>query len=45
MLRTALHRWELAPGDVVTYAGDQPHTYSNPGTVPAVAITVIRLAE
>jgi quercetin dioxygenase-like cupin family protein len=45
VLRTALHRWELKPGDVVAYAGDQAHTYSNPGHEPAVAITVVRLAE
>ena len=43
LLRTAQHRWELHPGDVVAYAGDQAHTYSNPGQVPAVAITVIGL--
>lgn len=44
VLRTARHRWTLNPGDVVAYAGDQPHTYSNPGGVVAVGITVVRLS-
>lgn len=44
VLRTLTQRWTLGPGDVVAYAGDQPHTYLNPGDAPAVAYTLIRHA-
>lgn len=40
-LTTAAERWQLRPGDVVAYRGDQPHGYTNPDDLPAVAYTVI----
>jgi transcriptional regulator with XRE-family HTH domain len=40
-LRTLSHRWELGPGDVVAYAGDQPHSYANHGESTAVAYTLV----
>lgn len=36
--------WRLEPGDVVVFRGDQNHGYRNPGSVPAVAYSVIALA-
>lgn len=33
----------LAPGDVVAFAGDQPHGYRNPGRVLAVGFSVVVL--
>ena len=37
-------RWRLGPGDVVVFRGDQPHSYVNPGTRRAVALSVVALA-
>jgi len=37
-------RWELAPGDVVVFRGDQRHAYSNPGQVAAIGYSVVVLA-
>jgi len=37
--------FELAPGDVVSFRGDQRHSYGNPGKVPAVAYSVVVLAR
>ena len=37
-------RWELAPGDVVVFRGDQRHAYANPGPTPAVGYSVVVLA-
>ena len=37
-------RWELAPGDVVVFRGDQRHAYSNPGQTTAVGYSVVVLA-
>src|SRR3954470_23437065 len=37
-------RYALAAGDVVTFRGDQRHSYHNPGTQPAVAYSVIAFA-
>jgi quercetin dioxygenase-like cupin family protein len=37
-------RWELGPGDVVAFRGDQKHSYSNPGGAPAVGYSVVILA-
>lgn len=34
----------LGPGDVVAFAGDQPHGYRNPGGVEAVGFSVVALA-
>lgn len=33
--------WELAPGDVVVFRGDQKHGYHNPGTSKSVAYSVV----
>lgn len=38
-------RWRLAPGDVVVFRGDQPHSYRNVGEAPAVAYSVIAMAR
>jgi transcriptional regulator with XRE-family HTH domain len=40
-LTTPAERWELGPGDVVAYRGDQPHGYTNPSEEPSVAFTII----
>lgn len=37
-------RWELHPGDVVTFRGDQRHAYVNPGNRTAVGYSVVVLA-
>ena len=36
--------FELGPGDVVVFQGDQRHSYRNPGRVPAVGYSVVLLA-
>lgn len=33
--------WDLSPGDVVAFRGDQKHSYRNPGRERAVAYSVI----
>ena len=35
--------WELAPGDVVVFRGDQKHSYINVGEETAIAYSVIAL--
>ncbi len=35
----------LAPGDVVSFRGDQRHSYGNPGSVAAIAYSVVVLAR
>ena len=35
--------YELGPGDVLAFPGDQPHVYHNPGRSPSVAISVVAL--
>jgi transcriptional regulator with XRE-family HTH domain len=37
--------FELSPGDVVAFRGDQRHSYTNPGTKTAVAYSVVVLAR
>jgi transcriptional regulator with XRE-family HTH domain len=37
--------YRLAPGDVVAFRGDQRHSYTNPGTKPAVAYSVVVIAR
>ena len=37
-------RLELGAGDVAAFAGDQRHSYENPGRSPAVAFSVVTLA-
>jgi transcriptional regulator with XRE-family HTH domain len=41
VLTTESQRWDLGPGEVVVYRGDQAHGYSNPHDVEAVAYTMI----
>lgn len=36
--------WRLEPGDVVTFRGDQRHSYRNPGSKLAIAYSVVTLA-
>jgi transcriptional regulator with XRE-family HTH domain len=43
-LVTAGETFALAPGDVVVFAGDQRHSYRNPGRTPAVGYSVVLLA-
>lgn len=38
-------RWRLAPGDVVVFRGDQPHSYRNVGEITAVAYSVVAMAR
>jgi transcriptional regulator with XRE-family HTH domain len=38
-------RWELDPGDVVVFRGDQRHSYANPGDTLAVGYSVVTLAR
>jgi len=42
-LSAAGERWQLEPGDVVVFRGDQRHGYKNPGRVPAVAYSAVSL--
>ena len=44
VLTAAGERWELQPGDVVTFRGDQRHSYHNPGSRIAVGYSVVVLA-
>ena len=43
-LVTAGETFELTPGDVVVFRGDQRHSYRNPGRVPAVGYSIVLLA-
>jgi transcriptional regulator with XRE-family HTH domain len=43
-LAVAGEQWTLGPGDVVVFRGDQRHSYSNPGSQPAVGYSVVLLA-
>lgn len=42
-LYAAGERIDLDEGDVVAFRGDQPHSYQNPGTEPAVGFSVVLL--
>jgi transcriptional regulator with XRE-family HTH domain len=44
VLTASGERYELSPGDVVVFRGDQRHAYANPGAVPAVGYSVVVLA-
>ncbi len=44
ILAVGRESWQLAPGDVVAFRGDQRHSYANPGTRPAVGYSVVVLA-
>jgi transcriptional regulator with XRE-family HTH domain len=37
-------KWQLTPGDVVVFRGDQRHSYHNPARAPAVGYSVVMLA-
>jgi len=37
-------QWRLSPGDVMTFRGDQRHSYANPGARAAVGYSVVLLA-
>jgi XRE family transcriptional regulator, regulator of sulfur utilization len=43
-LYVAGEEWVLGPGDVVSFRGDQRHSYANPGRDPAVGYSVVLLA-
>jgi transcriptional regulator with XRE-family HTH domain len=43
-LYVAGEEWVLGPGDVVSFRGDQRHSYANPGRGPAVGYSVVLLA-
>jgi transcriptional regulator with XRE-family HTH domain len=43
-LHVAGTEWQLAPGDVVAFRGDQRHTYENRGARAAVGYSVVVLA-
>ena len=43
-LSAAGERWELGPGDVVVFRGDQRHGYRNLGSTTAVAYSVVAFA-
>lgn len=38
-------RWEVGPGDVLVFPGDQRHSYANPNERPAVGYSVVMLAR
>ena len=42
-LSVAETKWELHPGDVVVFRGDQKHAYRNPGATAAIAYSVLAL--
>lgn len=44
LLHVAGERFSLGVGDVAAFAGDQRHSYENPGRSPAVAFSVVTLA-
>lgn len=43
-LLVAGEKWVLGPGDVVSFRGDQRHSYANPARSPAVGYSVVLLA-
>ena len=45
VLVAAGDRFELSPGDVVAFRGDQRHSYANPGARVAVGYSVVALAR
>jgi XRE family transcriptional regulator, regulator of sulfur utilization len=44
VLVAAGEEWRLGPGDVVSFRGDQRHSYWNPTRTPAVGYSVVLLA-
>ena len=45
VLAVAGEQWRLAPGDVMTFRGDQRHSYANPGRVVAIGYSVVVMAR
>lgn len=45
LLAAAGEQYRLGPGDVVSFRGDQRHTYANPGTDVAIGYSVVVLAH
>jgi transcriptional regulator with XRE-family HTH domain len=45
VLVAAGEQFELSPGDVVAFRGDQRHSYANPGARVAVGYSVVALAR
>jgi transcriptional regulator with XRE-family HTH domain len=45
VLVAAGERYELSPGDLVAFRGDQRHSYANPGSKVAVGYSVVALAR
>jgi transcriptional regulator with XRE-family HTH domain len=45
VLVAAAEKWELGPGDVVAFRGDQRHSYANPARAPAVGYSVVVMAR
>ncbi len=45
VLVVAGERWDVAPGDVVVFKGDQRHSYRNPARATAVGYSVVVLAR
>jgi XRE family transcriptional regulator, regulator of sulfur utilization len=43
-LSVAGETWQLDPGDVVVFRGDQKHGYRNAGSQPAVTYSIVSLA-
>ena len=43
-LVVAGQEWLLQPGDVISFPGDQRHSYANPGRSTAVGYSVVLLA-
>jgi transcriptional regulator with XRE-family HTH domain len=44
-LWTAGQKFDLSPGDVAAFQGDQPHSYHNDGSAVAVGFSVVTLAS
>lgn len=44
VLATGGEQFRLGPRDVVVFAGDQRHSYRNPGRIPAIGYSVVLLA-
>jgi quercetin dioxygenase-like cupin family protein len=44
VLTASGEKFELEPGDVVVFRGDQRHAYANPGPSVAVGYSVVVLA-
>jgi transcriptional regulator with XRE-family HTH domain len=44
-LVVAGEKWQLTPGDVVVFRGDQRHSYHNPGRATAVGYSVVVMAR